>query len=705
MLTALATFLAALLLFGVQPLLGKWLLPRHGGAPAVWGMALVFFQLALLAGYALAHVLARHLSPRGAGLAHAVLLGVGALALAVEQSVWGSPLLIPPGAGSATSWPGWSVLSELAVAAGIPVVAVAASAPILLASRAAARPGTSPYGLVALGNAGSLAALLAYPFVVEPRWDLEVQARGWWAGLGLLALLAAAQSARLPAAPLARLAREPIARWRWARWALLAGAPVAYLSAMTGALTHELAPIPLLWVVPLAVYLLAWIVPFRPGAGSWPMVGIVVGFACVAPISANLLSEQGYAVPEWSRAWGGASPYVQRALTVGAAVGRAVATAPIGAALGTLSLFGAAIACHGELARDRPESGGATSFTLAIAVGGAVGGMAVAAIAPLVFDDVLELPIAFLACATAALVVRRDATWGNRWICGGIVAFAAIVLAAPPLRPRPDEVEIRRTFFGVLRIRHIAAGTELEAHQLNHGGVSHGLQFSAEPYRHKPTAYYHTDSGVGRAIEAHPRRMRSTPMRVGLIGLGAGTLAAYGRPGDVFRFYEIDPEVVVLARRYFTFLDESAAAIELATGDGRVVLEQELAAGRPGRFDVLVLDAFGGGAIPVHLLTHEAAVVYRAHLAPGGIVAVHVSSVHVDLVPVVHGMASAIGLRAITVFHPGDPPATYPSAWVVASADERWLRSGAFSGITRPAPAVSREWTDRASDLLGVLRW
>jgi SAM-dependent methyltransferase len=577
-------------------------------------------------------------------------------------------------------------------------------------------PGDSPYRLYALSNAGSLVALIAYPAVVEPSLGRHAQA-GWWsAGLGLYALLAAWCGAVVwrrsgdgggsapPAGPPGAASDRP-ARARRALWFALPACGSIVLLAVTNRLCRDVAVVPFLWVLPLGLYLLTFIASFddprwyrRPlwlpalagalGAVLWLMAG------------------------EWPIDEG--TPGLRRVAWLVAPAEDA--ELPTEAAVYLAALVAACMVCHGEVYRLRPAASGLTGYYLSVAAGGACGGVLVAVVAPLAFTDYFELHVGLFLSAALALA----ALWGDpesrlargrpRWAWGAAAAGLAALGVALQYDARVtlgDAAERSRNFYGVLKVFEThARDRERHKRTLLHGGTTHGLQFLAAHKRRLPTTYYGATSGVGWLLRAYrPEGGR----RVAVVGLGAGTLAVWGRPGDRFRFYEIDADVERIARRRFTFLADSPAATEVVLGDARLSLEREPAQA----FDVVVLDAFTSDAIPVHLLTREAFATYLRHLGPGGVIAVHVSNRYLDLEPVVLRAAEHFGLAGAIVNdeEPEDEDAEettgiYGSDWVLLARDDALLgRSPILEASSeRPdVPARLRLWTDDASDLLRVL--
>src|SRR4051812_18845225 len=631
---ALPILLGAFLLFQVQPMMGRIVLPWFGGSAAVWTTCMLFFQALLLLGYLYAHVVATRCDGRRQRWIHLVLLAVSGFVLPLAAGTYWKPV----DAGDPTL----RILLLLASSVGLPYFVLAATSPLLQSWYATEHSARLPYRLFALSNFGSMAALLSYPVLVEPLLTLRQQALAWSVGYGLFAVSCAAVTWHATAGrnkPVCDAPTTPVPLRMFLLWILLAFCPSALLLAVTTHLTQNVAPIPLLWIPPLAFYLLSFIVCFE--------------------------STRWYRRPIWLPIF---------ALALAAIAGALVDNGRmLGLTLMILvfcaGLFVIAMVCHGELAALKPVAARLTQFYLMVALGGMLGGLFVACIAPRIFDAYYELPLAILMSLAAAWCAWRADPPG--WIRRGnrrlryafLLVFATMLGAALAYRPIVVAHESRvmaRNFYGVLRTKDSIADGPVRR-TLYHGRIIHGMQLPDHARRDWPTTYYAPDSGIGLAMR---ETQHSNGRRIGVIGLGTGTLAAYARTGDHLAFYEIDPNVIDLARREFSYLADSAATIELLAGDARLVLERQ----PPQRFDVLVVDAFSGDAIPMHLLTREAFELYARHLNPDGVVAVNVSNRYLTLAPVVKQSAAAIGMQARMVDTVGDAPRIYYGAtWVLAS--------------------------------------
>jgi spermidine synthase len=687
----LAAFFGAFLLFQMQFILGKRLLPWFGGAAAVWTTCMLFFQVALLLGYAWAHGLARA-APRRQRDAHLALLAAVLVLLAVRAAAWPSPLTPggawkPDPAGS----PVPLILALLAASAGPPYLLLAATGPLVQSWLARIRPGASPYRLYALSNLGSLLGLLSYPLAVEP-W-LSVAGQGWLWTLGFLLYALAVGScaltlgAAVTSPPDAAATSAPPTVRDHAFWFGLSAAASTLLLAVTNALCQDVAVVPFLWVLPLALYLLSFVLCFE--------------------------YERCYRRAVWLAAVAVAGPACTYALFRGTDLPIRVQVA---AYAGVLFVY--CMACHGELARAKPGSAHLTSFYLTVAAGGAAGGVFTGVVAPLLFLGYWELNLALAGgpvLLVAVLLLDPD-SWLNRGSPTRVWAFRLAAYAglaalagthvAQVLSNLRGAGEVRRGFFGVIAVALENRGEPDEWRKLRHGRITHGLQFTSAERRREPTTYYGPQSGAGLALRRHPRRLLGQPLRVGLVGLGAGTLAAYAQAGDAFGVYEINPDVLALSTGpdpAFTFLRDAPAEVTTVLGDARLELERE----PPQDLDVLALDAFSSDAIPVHLLTREAFALYLRHLrGPDGVVAVHVSNKYLDLKPVVRGLAGAFGLRAVFVDSPVSG-SVWSSDWVLVVRNDALLRDPEVDKAALPL-SVSEPglplWTDDYSNLLRALK-
>ncbi len=667
---AATIFLSAFLLFQVQPLIAKLILPWFGGSAAVWTICMLFFQLLLLAGYVYSHAYVRLRIPARRHI-HIALLAVAAATLPLAASTAWKP--------EGGEDPTWRILGLLATSVGLPYFALSTTGPLVQAWYARSHEGAAPYRLFALSNLGSMLALISYPLVIEPLLAVGRQTAIWSAGFVLFALPCAMLAWRGRDSEAQSSAHEQSDKPRaglQALWASLAACASVLLLAFTGHMTLNIAAIPFLWVLPLALYLLSFVLCFE--ASGWyrrwlflPLLAAGLACVCVTLTRSN--------------------PSIWTLIPLYCA-----------------TLFAACMVCHGELARSKPHPQHLTGFYLMLALGGAAGGVLVGLVAPNVFADLYELPIGMLALSllvTVALLRDRSSLLHGRFRIAARIAFLALTAALAVALYRTyaenstDTRVTSRNFYGVLNVRDSGEGPEA-MRALSHGTIIHGKQFLEADRRDWPTSYYGRESGIGLALlDAGVHG----PLRVGVVGLGAGTLAAYGRTGDVFRFYDINPDVVGLARSEFTFLKDSPAKVEVALGDARLSLEREPAQ----NFDILALDAFSSDAIPVHLLTVEAFKTYLRHMKPGGILAVHISNRYLDLVPVVQQAARRLSLELRQVENDDDDDtAVYRSDWMLVSASPAAFEGKLLKEAAERIDSVPRVnlWTDDYSDVYRILK-
>jgi hypothetical protein len=663
-------FLGAFLLFSVQPMFAKQILPWFGGSAAVWTTCLVFFQTALLAGYSYSWWVSKRLVARRQAILQVGLLVIAIAMLPVEAgSRW------RPVAGEA-GHPAIEILWMLAAVLGLPYFLLSTTGPLLQSWYA--RSGESPYRLFALSNAGALIALVSYPLVVEPRLAVHLQDRIWSIGFLLFAALCGVtafvtvRSAGGNACPTPN-GEDPLGVTRRIEWIGLAAAGSMLLLATTNQLTQNVAPVPLLWVVPLAIYLVTFIVAFENP--EWYRRDLSLRLLAIA------LASIAYAISD---------------IKLSDAI---IVSIPLFCG----GLFLGCMFCHGELHRLKPSSEQLTSFYLMIALGGAIGAVFVGLIAPLIFAGIYELPVSLTAVAGLALWMNRDRGRAQQLLWSAVGVAMVVLAVSQVVAYHRDAVELDRSFYGSLRVVDSNG-----MRTLFHGIVKHGSQFLAPNQRGTPTTYYGYDSGAAIALRS-TANSDGAPRRVGVIGLGAGTLAAYGRSGDEFHFYEINPQVIDIARRQFSYLGDCAAKIEITLGDARLSLEGEASQG----FDVLMVDAFSGDAIPVHLLTKEAFTLYLRHLKPTGALAIHISNQYLDLAPVVAQLAEANDLPALEVRSPKDESRqTLESVWILLTRNRDFL-AGAVLGnqgvskrvLSVPDPSGARMWTDDYNNLFQVMRW
>lgn len=744
----LALFLSGLLLFQVELIIGKFILPWFGGSPAVWITSMLAFQLLLLAGYGYAHLLVTRARWKTQVLVHLCIIG-GSLALLVLQGVvWPSPITPP------STWkpdgpahPEFRTLAILLLSVGLPFLVLSATAPLLQHWVGRFDGKRNPYRLYAFSNLGSLLALFSYPILIEPHFRLQVQAWAWTAGYILFAfgvcacaVIISSSGTMAAARPLEAqevLADRPSARL-YPQWLALAACASTALFAITNVMCQDVASIALLWVVPLSVYLISFVICF--GNPGWYIRSIfhpLLAATTFLAFTARCTHSIQFQLPAYA-----------------------------------LALFAVCMVCHGELMRLKPSAADLTRFYAAVATGGVLGGIFVALLAPQIFPDFWEFELSlWSANVLLVLTAYRDrSSWWWRshkpwigialptaaflvpWYANRInpiigatmrelgyyrgfafVTFSALLALLILIRPGKTQGAARgiqvfviamlvlyayafgafirwrstgtvarvRNFYGVFLVQQYRFMTVLI-----HGATYHGAQYRGAANRLRPTLYYGPGSGIGVFLDNRLKRSSSSaaPMRMGVIGLGAGTLAAYGRPGDYIRFYENNPDILWLSQGphpLFTYLKDSPATLDVVLGDGRLSLEREAANGNLQRFDVLVVDAFNGDAIPVHLLTREAAEIYLKHLSGlDSVLAFHVTNASLDLIPLVMSLGRAFHMAAVPLIgHDRETQGT--NEWVMLSQRRPALETPELLRL-RPVPEPDWQipvWTDDYSNV------
>lgn len=754
-------FTGAFLLFQVQPILGKYILPWFGGMSAVWTTCMLFFQVLLLGGYLYSHLLSTKLKPRMQATVHLTILAATLVLLIVGAILWKAPIL--PGANwrpSSPENPIPNVLAVLAVAVGLLYLVLSSTGPLMQKWFSQAHSGESPYRLYALSNIGSLLGLITYPIFFEPLFGLRTQA--WIFSIGYLVFLAgtafcvlrlrnSSSSAASTESPEALSTEElaasaPPSSWTQSLWFLLAAFASVMLLATTNLITQEVAVIPFLWVLPLCLYLLSLIICFD--SPRWYRRGV---FQILLAIGLP------FAVLGFFKTTPG------KPILFLIAVFNTV-------------LFACCMVCHGELVRLKPSPSHLTRFYLMVSAGGAAGGVFVALIAPLIFNGYWEYQIGLVGCVLLAMLVlaRDKASWWY-WPAPALGAFILLGLALTPhiysrymgyinppqpliayywllaifaiavgviflrtrgqstvfkkinlaqfasvavllalaaglmnriMETRDGQLHRDRNFYGSMTVYQVPAPGA--GRLLVNGKTVHGYQLTADPKR--PMLFFGPNSGLGLFMRSRPSCFGPCQMRYGLIGMGAGMIAAYGRPGEVMRYYEINPRVIdysVGRDPYFTFVRDSAAKVEARIGDGRLSLERELQENEPGKFDVLLVDAFNGASIPVHLLTQEAFQVYLAHLrSPQSVLMFHISNRVLDLRRVLVALAEKNHLSYVRLHK--EPAASLEeySDWVFMSRDPEALKLPAFADRIAPMPPPDQGilWTDDYSNLVQILK-
>jgi hypothetical protein len=753
---ALTIFIGAFLLFQVQPLIGKYILPWFGGGPGVWTTCLLFFQVLLLGGYAYAHWLTRGFKPRVQGIIHLLLLAAASGLLPITPADSWKP--------DAKGDPTWQILVLLAACLGLPYFVLSSTGPLIQQWFSRANPGASPYRLYALSNTGSLLALVSYPFFFEPNFARNTQAGMWgWCffafvvACGFCAVktwrtsransepTSVAQTAKFQAVPAMAAVRVPALHK--VLWLLLPSCASVLLLATTNKICQDVAVIPFLWVLPLALYLLSFIICFDDP--RW-YARFPFAFLLIASLGAMVWALfAGTDVPLRAQIW-----------------------------IYSAGLFVCCMVCHGELYGLKPEPQHLTGFYLLIAAGGALGGLFVALVAPLLFTDYFEIHCGLLLCAVlflwnclrergalsvaqwrwlacamivavfvgldfglvalvrrqpalspGALVWLRLGMWGLlalmilSWVARGkfqtfpywrLLAGVWLVLGVAALgvalrlqaRDADDKAIAKfRSFYGTLKVCEYRKD-EPDAHYflLQHGRITHGIQFTDPRYANWPTTYYSGPSGIALAVRALPE----LPRRIGVIGLGTGSMAVFGRAGDYLRIYEINPQVQQVATSHFRYLTNCPAQIEIVLGDARLSMERE----PPQKFDLLALDAFTSDAIPVHLLTREAFELYARHIKTNGIIILHTSNQYLDLEPVAANAARHFNFRMATINHEEDPDGedgewwVYSSTWIILTRNEQVINLPFIQQAAGPIKTNAVNiplWTDDFASLFQIM--
>ena len=671
LLFACTIFTSAFLLFLVQPIVAKEILPWFGGSAAVWTTCLVFFQLALLAGYTYSDLTTRKLSPRTQVLLHVILLAVSIAVLPIIPSASLKP------AGDED--PGMRILVLLLLTIGLPYFLLSTTGPLVQAWFARVFPTGTVYRLFALSNLASMLALISYPFAFEPWIATDVQAKAWSVGYGVFALLCAATALySLKNAPAAQAvssqttaddASLPPTRFDLFLWLALSAMGSWMLLAITNHITQNIASIPFLWLVPLALYLLTFILCFESDGWyrrAWLLgpTAVLLGFCAWGLQTSDVTLDIKIAVP-----------------------------------LYLAGLFMFCMFCHGELAKMRPSPRYLTLFYLMISLGGALGGMFVGLVAPRIFPTYYELGLGFVVLAVFATFTLRKQPFFAWMLPVALAGVCGFFWNKQITQLKEDTLVMVRNFYGTLRVKDVGtAESDDGMRRLIHGVILHGEQYLKPTRRDLATTYYGPDSGVVLAI----KNTAQQDQRVGVIGLGTGTLAVWGKPGDNYHFYDINPQVVDIARTEFTYLNDSKAKIDVSLGDARLSLEREA----PHDFDVLAVDAFSSDSIPVHLITREAMAVYLKHIKPGGAIVFHVTNRFLKLAPVVKQIADDLQLHTALISDDAEDTSYSKTDWVIVTRDKALLEKEAIAKKTSeidPIPGL-RMWTDDFNNLYQILK-
>jgi MFS family permease len=770
---AISIFLSAFLVFVVELLIGKFILPWFGGTPSVWTTCLLFFQLTLLGGYAYSYWVAGIKNPVRQRNTHIALLMISLLWIVVFAFQWGSPLL--PSANlrpEDNSFPVPLIILLLFLSIGLPFFILSANGPLLQAWFSRIFPKARTYRLYSLSNLGSLLGLISYPIFIEPYFNLKNQAIGWTTGFlifVILTLFCAIMAGRIHRVKkIATLKKAKVAKkaesvneekyppvFTIVLWVVLPACASVMLMASTNQICQEVAVIPFLWILPLFLYLLSFIIAFDNE--KWYIRSIFLPAFALAAIGSSYILSVGYS-----------SPIIMQISVYG------------------FTVFVCAMVCHGELARLKPGMKFLTLFYLLVSIGGAIGGIFVAIIAPLLFPGFWEFQIGLWLIALLIIVLllwQKDSqiyrkhpwpavvvlfcfvvfkwTWDKYdlidsfsvflstvfndgllliFIFGILLLFAVDyfivqktgkripwllisslfasliilgwILAGDIWKIDQDAVKIVRNFFGVLTIEELDSGNP-SSHRLilKHGRISHGMQYQSPGRKKIITTYYHNASGIGRAIISHPKYSSKKNVRVGVVGLGVGTIAAYGRPGDYFRFYEINPlveEVSFGKKACFTFLNDCRGKVDLVMGDARISMEKELKKNMYQKLDILAIDAFSSDSIPIHLLTKEAIEIYFKHLNKDtGILALHITNRHLDLQPIVWQLSDILGLKTVLIEDDTSTQDEWRSTWMLLSKARNFLYNPVITkAISKREKSDKklRPWTDDYSNLFQIVK-
>jgi hypothetical protein len=686
-------FVSAFLLFQVQPLLGKYFLPFFGGSSSVWMTSVFFFQAVLVAGYFYAQRLSRAMG-RVQLLVHVSLALCLSLILLYFWTLWQSPITPPVDTSRFSSLPPAIYLVILLFCGvGAPYFLLTTTSSLVQQWYRVRLGEDSPYYLYAISNVGSVLGLVSFPFVFEPLFTTQRQA-GIWSRLFLVYVLSLltyiffvkkmAHKSAPPQALQMDCAKESKRRKDFFLWCAIPFLTTVLFLSATNTLTNSVASIPFLWILPLVIYLMSFVLCFadspltrkEPFLAVLTIVGLL-GLAC--------LSYYDFRISFW--------------LHIG---------------IVSFYLFCACLLLHGQLYRLRPRHDRLTTYYLAIACGGALGGFFVALIAPLLFNEYYEfllsagitMSIAFW-CGSKPFVQQKKHVFHRAvavLVCVLSAVFFIWFMAAAAYKAGRS-LEKRRNFYGLLDVREYRRESDLSFRLLRHGSINHGIQSLDAQYELFPSAYFYPESGVGTVLLRHAAREADRPLDIGVVGLGIGTLAAYGRPGDTSTFYEIDPEVEALARTYFTYMQKTLAEVKTVFGDGRLNLQRNAESSAPQKYDVLILDAFSGGTIPVHLVTKEAFLVYEKCLKDEqSIIAMNITNKFVSLVPQIKSLSVALDLEFVIIETKGDGQLRYDATWAVMTRDKKFIEEN-FIIIKEPEQIEGCAlWTDSYSNVLTTLK-
>ncbi len=702
---AMTIFISAFLLFQVQPIIARYILPWFGGSPAVWSTSMLFFQVGLLAGYTYAHVISTYLGTRKQVIVHFILLGLSLLLLPITPT----EALKPDSVDS----PAMDIIFLLLSTVGIPYILVSSTGPLLQQWFAKKYPDKSPYRLYALSNLGSLLALLTYPFIIEPNLGLNTQTIFWSIGYGVFILMCGwvgmtlyKSLSNLPHTlkKAESTEEQEMSTWDPLLWIAFSASGSVLLLAATNFICQDVAVIPFFWILPLSLYLITFIIAFD--SPRWYIRWIwIPALVLITPKIFGMLEDH------YNLDYNDLTEQI--IIYFG-------------------GMFIALMVAHGEMVRLKPPTKHLTFFYLMVSLGGAIGGVFVTFIAPEIFSDFWEWPIGFVLILLLAGVSfllkpgfdipifissKLPKPKLPAWILpasvaillsGGSVYFGLKITKFQDSFSE-DVLTSTRNFYGVTRVIESSKGTSSHKYKMFHGQIKHGLQFQDPKKMQIPTSYFSTNSGIGLAIQQHPKRLNNQGIHVGIIGLGAGNIGAYLKPKDKFLYYEIDSDVERIARQYFTYLNDGGEQIEVVLGDGRISMERELKEQGSRKFDILAIDAFSGDAIPIHLLTKEAFELYFKHLNSDGILAVQITNRHVELKPLLYNMAKKFGMKTVFVKNRRDRSRGISSStWVLISNNQKFMQNRKLLFNVKPWPASAQQkksiWTDDYSNLVEFLK-
>lgn len=669
-------FVSAFLLFLLQPIISKFILPWFGGAPSVWTSCLLFFQFVLLLGYLYAYLLSTRCKPKYQCTIHLVLVlfAVATIAIIPDES-W-KP--------HSDRDPNWYIILLLLSTVGLPFFVLTTTSPLIQYWWSLRFPGRSPYPLFSLSNLASLLALIFFPFIIEPKLNSRTQATLWGFGfvifsiLMVFTLLKNLRNVTVSSNSELDLNLRPSKLNIPAQimWLLLSTTGTILLLAITNHITQDVAVIPLLWILPLIVYLISFVLCFHP---TFKYNRRAYIFLTAVALIGLLTGQSSFKFPSHFEI-----------------------------ALNLILLFSCCMFCHGELHSTKPDEANLTRYYLIISIGGALGSLFVAVIAPMIFTQYLEYP---LGLELAILLTICSMALKDNWRffdkdrpCQFLMMICSLalttILITIGLSDDPNDLIRIRNFFGVIKIKELDRTNVNHRIQMDHGTTVHGFQFMSPGKRSFKTAYYGTTSGVGIVLSS----FKSTQMRrVGLIGLGVGTLASYGNEGDKFKYYEINPAVVATAKAHFSYLADSNADVEIILGDARLSLEREVS----NSFDIITLDAFSSDAIPVHLMTLEAFKLYLHHIAHDGIIVIHISNNHLDLAPVISAISANLGLMGVMVRDAGNAQfGSFLSTYIILARDGAAIKNLPFKQASISSLPISHNdylWRDDYNNLFSIL--